>query len=544
LTTKKQHPSGVVSRSTFEAFADAKYLKSIVEAGEAVGIIAGQSVGEPSTQMTLNTFHLAGHSAKNVTLGTPRLREIVMSASARIKTPRMTLYLNPEVSVDDAHQFAKGLSRLSMAEITDNLTVEERTGRGSLSARARFYRIKLNFFPAEEYCKEYAITIADVKKAIELKFLKRLLAAIKSEMRKKARELKAESEARPDALPEVGKTFGRIEQVSSRAGVNDNSGNDGSEEDGDATDARRRANREDSVNYEDLDDEEDANSERNLRDGSVDMESEDEAYGGSPREMSPKAPVAATVSGPGEDYSDSDEGSRHASDINPSQLADRVKRDIEQLTLFNFDEAGSWCEFELEYQINTQNILILPIVETALHASVIQAIPGIRSAAPFFETVDDPSSGSPSQQATVETTGVNLIAMRDFQDVINPHKIFTNDIAAMLQHYGVEACRECISGEMRKVFEAHGISVDVRHLGLIADTMTRGGGFKAFNRNGFRSSVSPLMKMSFETTVNFLGEAVLEEDWDELKNPSARIIAGKLSNVGTGCFDVLVPVQY
>lgn len=50
---------------------DLKYLRSLVEPGEAVGVVAGQSIGEPSTQMTLNTFHLAGHSAKNVTLGIP-----------------------------------------------------------------------------------------------------------------------------------------------------------------------------------------------------------------------------------------------------------------------------------------------------------------------------------------------------------------------------------------------------------------------------------------------------------------------------------------
>src|SRR2546430_13309705 len=94
-----------------------KYMSSLVDPGEAVGIVAGQSVGEPSTQMTLNTFHLAGHSAKNVTLGIPRLREIVMTASDHIATPSMTLYLNPEVSEEQGQIFAKRISKLSLAEI-------------------------------------------------------------------------------------------------------------------------------------------------------------------------------------------------------------------------------------------------------------------------------------------------------------------------------------------------------------------------------------------------------------------------------------------
>ena len=55
-----------------------KFQTSIVDAGEPVGVLAAQSVGEPSTQMTLNTFHFAGRGEMNVTLGIPRLREILM----------------------------------------------------------------------------------------------------------------------------------------------------------------------------------------------------------------------------------------------------------------------------------------------------------------------------------------------------------------------------------------------------------------------------------------------------------------------------------
>lgn len=64
---------------------DGDYLKNLdkfkAHPGEQVGIIAAQSIGEPSTQMTLNTFHLAGVGAKNVTLGVPRLKEILIGAT-------------------------------------------------------------------------------------------------------------------------------------------------------------------------------------------------------------------------------------------------------------------------------------------------------------------------------------------------------------------------------------------------------------------------------------------------------------------------------
>lgn len=62
-------------------------MRALSEPGDAVGILAAQSIGEPSTQMTLNTFHFAGRGEMNVTLGIPRLREILMAASAKIATP-------------------------------------------------------------------------------------------------------------------------------------------------------------------------------------------------------------------------------------------------------------------------------------------------------------------------------------------------------------------------------------------------------------------------------------------------------------------------
>ena len=71
-----------------------QYKKSIVAPGEMVGIIAGQSIGEVSTQMTLNTFHLAGVSSKS-SGGVPRIEEI-LSLTANPKSPSLTIYLKDE----------------------------------------------------------------------------------------------------------------------------------------------------------------------------------------------------------------------------------------------------------------------------------------------------------------------------------------------------------------------------------------------------------------------------------------------------------------
>ncbi|CBI18915.3 unnamed protein product, partial [Vitis vinifera] len=76
---------------------ESRFLQSLVAPGEMIGCVAAQSIGEPATQMTLNTFHYAGVSAKNVTLGVPRLREII-NVAKKIKTPSLSVYLKPDVS--------------------------------------------------------------------------------------------------------------------------------------------------------------------------------------------------------------------------------------------------------------------------------------------------------------------------------------------------------------------------------------------------------------------------------------------------------------
>ena len=70
---------------------ESRFGKAAVHPGEMVGVLAAQSIGEPATQMTLNTFHFAGVSSKNVTLGVPRLKEI-LNVAKNIKTPSMTVY--------------------------------------------------------------------------------------------------------------------------------------------------------------------------------------------------------------------------------------------------------------------------------------------------------------------------------------------------------------------------------------------------------------------------------------------------------------------
>ena len=98
----------------------AAYDRAHVEAGEAVGTVAAQSVGEPGTQMTMRTFHYAGVTELNVTLGLPRLIEIV-DARKEIATPTMDIYFDEERRNDE--EFVRTLAnQIGKSTINDILS--------------------------------------------------------------------------------------------------------------------------------------------------------------------------------------------------------------------------------------------------------------------------------------------------------------------------------------------------------------------------------------------------------------------------------------
>jgi DNA-directed RNA polymerase beta' subunit len=526
IKDKKKNIEGVVSKKTFQSINDIRYLRSVVEPGEAVGVVAGQSIGEPSTQMTLNTFHLAGHAAKNVTLGIPRLRELVMTAAANIATPTMTLKLNEEITVEEARKFAKGISKLSMAEVLDTVSVTESTGPGTAYDEAKTYHIKLDFFPKEEYMREYAITSEDVAATLEHRFLPRLQAMTRKELKKRGDERKLKASAKSDAVPEIGKSAGTVEQESGRGEAEREGGDDDSDAEGDddATRDKSKNNRQ-QAGYEAHEDEEEnilaARAQERDATPEADDSSEDETYGGSPR-SSPGAESGKSSKSLAKDRENRIRGGKNTNDV----------------VSFSFDDkTGASCSFTMEYDANTAKVLMLHLVEVCARQALVQSVPGLATCA-----VDEETSAK-TGIAHVLTAGVNLQAMWDYQHVIHPHYIYTNSIGHILTHYGVEAARGGIVRELQGVFGGHGISVDPRHLTLIADYMTRDGAYQAFNRMGYRGNTSPFMKMSFETTLAFLRDAVQEGDVDDLTNPSARIVAGRVGRMGTGGFDVLMPLN-
>ncbi len=102
-----------------------EYEEALVEPGEAIGLVAAQSIGEPGTQMTLNTKHFSGVAEMNVTMGLPRVIEVV-DARKSISTPSMTIYLKEpynKANKEEVKKFAYWIKETKLEEISDEINV-------------------------------------------------------------------------------------------------------------------------------------------------------------------------------------------------------------------------------------------------------------------------------------------------------------------------------------------------------------------------------------------------------------------------------------
>ena len=100
-----------------------EYNKAKIDPGESVGIVGAESIGEPGTQMTLNTFHFAGVAEMNVTMGLPRIIEILDGRQA-LSTPMMEVYLRkPYSRGKDIRKIAFSIKETKLKDVVSEFII-------------------------------------------------------------------------------------------------------------------------------------------------------------------------------------------------------------------------------------------------------------------------------------------------------------------------------------------------------------------------------------------------------------------------------------
>ncbi len=459
----------IINTIDYKKHEDAKRSR-LVDPGKSVGIIAAQSIGEPSTQMTLNTFHLAGVGGKNVTLGIPRLREILMVASKKIKTPVIFGKIR-EDCLYSLNYVVEVFKRYTLHECLDAIKVTEQV-------------IDVN----GEYVKKVAIsfTIAHMIELCVKAINKKFLALLRKEIKKKS------------STVSIAECTNEFQSCNTETGNDDQTlGND--------TDAS------DDVS-EDADDiivpEDNGKDEDN---GSGKEKDED------------------NLSSKHKDDEDDNEDSSSVKDNNDEKSSENDK-DVINSNAFNTFNSDNIYTIEVLFPVDF-NVFLLPSVEAVTDKIIVKEIPGFAGASVDGERII--MEGSDFFALNNTYFGINIASLIDWNET------YSNDIFAVYSVFGIEAARTCIVEEIRGVFDVYGIKVNIRHLYLIADYMTRNGMFSPFNRGAFTMDDSFIQKMSFESCFSNLKRSAIYHQHEVVTNPSTCILLGNRIAQGTGSFDLL-----
>eukprot|EP00871_Galdieria_phlegrea_P003095 jgi/Galph1/3787/GphlegSOOS_G2499.1 len=478
--------------SIFETMMRQRYERSIISPGEAVGILAAQGIGEPSTQMTLNTFHFAGMGAAHVTLGIPRLRELKGTDKS------------------DNTRF----HRIVLKDFLQGITIED---QGS-TAQGRCVMIQLHLISPDTYEPYLRLSRKEMFQIIETQFLARLYAVIQRECKRILESKIGVFRLNGSFVSSIAETDGELKQDEETTQVEKKKGSHASlgkssidqttmEEEADEEDDKLSWNEEDGASGE--------KREKQQRESNLyEEEDEEDEEEGEEKTFSSKQKIHS--------QEDMQVGAHQKRETNKEENITKRKMEMDCMNY-------RWVRIPLILPHDAWGrLMLLEVVESVALNTFIQSVSGVESSRVVVAEAPD--------TRYLEVKGSNLGAIWELgYDTLDIDRLRTNDVYAMLTNYGVESARATLLLELSKVFEAYGIPVDPRHLGLIADVMTHQGTYQPFNRQGIEERTgSVFQKASFETTMKFLSDAAITKQQDSIQSPSSRLAVGRSIGYGTG----------
>jgi len=404
-----------------------------VNPGEMTGVLAAQSIGEPATQMTLNTFHYAGVSAKNVTLGVPRLKEIINVAKTP-KTPGLTVYLQEEVSGDQ-----------KIAELVVSML-------------------------------EFTV-LQDIVKRTEIYYDPDVKNSVVAQDREFVKDFYDFADKTEDDIRRLSPWVLRVELDRDVVAVKD------------------------------------------IKMNEIRKEVENE-YG-------------------------SDLHVEHSED-NADDLVVRIRIVLDvpyNPNAGEVDDQGNPIQDEVE--MGQEDDVFLKRLEKNMLSSL--KLRGIDHVKKVFmrggakRTVWDDEKGFGTRDEWIlETDGTNLMGVLGV-DYVDASRTVSNDIVEVFVTLGIEGVRAALLSELRNVISFDGSYVNYRHLACLVDVMTMQGHLMAIDRHGInRVESGPLLRCSFEETVDMLMDAAVFAEEEVLKGVTENIMMGQLARVGTGDMELLL----
>jgi DNA-directed RNA polymerase subunit A' len=190
-------------------------------------------------------------------------------------------------------------------------------------------------------------------------------------------------------------------------------------------------------------------------------------------------------------------------------------------------------ENKIKISIKTNSYAKIRRATVTLKELIIKGIKGIERAIVLKE----------GDEYFIRTSGSNLREVMKI-DGVNTSKIFTTHLHEIAEVLGIEAARNAIVRELYYILKSNKLDVDIRHVMLLADAMTRDGVIKPVGRQGLvAEKPSVLARAAFEETVKHLMNAAATGEVDRLTGVTENIIIGQEIPIGTGMIKLVIPKQ-
>ena len=456
-----------------------QYKRSIVAPGEMVGMVSAQSIGEPTTQLTLNTFHSAGVASKsNATRGVPRIEEI-LSLSENPKNPSITVYFkeDDESTPERVQEFIPLIEHTKLAEVVES--VEVCFDPDDLNTLVEQDRAVMSQYQEFEKLMEECVrdsVIAGTSGVPDLSSggggggavaSSAAAAAAAAAMKSKwIIRIKIDAEAMLDK---------KLTMDDIHFAIKNSYGN------------------EVSCAFSDYNED---NLVFRLRMENI---SQGKKSGG-----------GAGGGGGGGGGGGFGGGGGGGHKQNPLDQSDHI------------------------YMIKT-------FQDQLLNNIVLRGVKGIKKVMlrKIKNTLTKADGVYTKKDSWVlDTTGTNLIHMLG-QDYIDAKRTVSNDIQEVYRVFGIEAARQAIYNELAEVFDDS--PINYHHVCLLCDRMTVSSSMISIFRHGINSDdIGPIAKASFEETPEMFLKAARHAELDPMRGISANVMCGQEGYYGTSAFQVLV----
>ncbi len=213
-------------------------------------------------------------------------------------------------------------------------------------------------------------------------------------------------------------------------------------------------------------------------------------------------------------------------ELNPSALEQRK---------ITAEEVASRLKEETGLNVDQKENLLVMVPKEPSYRDLLQLVEKIkRLSLKGVEGIKRVVIRKEGDEYILYTEGSSIKKVMQFEGV-DPARIKTNNISEIGEVLGIEAARNAIINEATDTLREQGLSVDVRHIMLVADIMTVDGELKQIGRHGVSGEkASVLARAAFEVTVNHILDAAIRGDVDDLKGVTENVIVGQPIQLGTG----------